>query len=75
MNKRNPIIKIIILAIKIYKLTISPYLPSACRFYPTCSVYAMTAFQRYGLAKGLLLSIKRILRCQPFCNGGYDPVP
>ena len=46
-----------------------------CRFTPTCSEYALTAFERYGAVKGLYLSVKRILRCNPFCKGGYDPVP
>jgi putative membrane protein insertion efficiency factor len=61
--------------IKLYKLVISPVLPNACRFYPTCSQYAIEALTRHGLLKGGFLSIKRILRCHPFCDGGYDPVP
>jgi len=75
MNKYNPISELLIIIIKFYKLVLSPLLPSACRFYPTCSVYAIDALQRHGLVKGLLLSVKRILRCHPFCEGGYDPVP
>lgn len=75
MKKRDPFLKVIIAVIKIYKFTISPYLPSSCRFFPTCSVYAMDALQKHGLMKGLYLSLKRILRCNPFCIGGYDPVP
>jgi hypothetical protein len=75
MKKNNPFLKLLIIIIKFYKLAISPLLPSVCRFYPTCSVYAIDALRRYGLVKGLLLSVKRILRCHPFCNGGYDPVP
>ena len=65
----------LIVVIKFYKLAVSPLLPSSCRFSPTCSEYAITALQRHGMVKGLLLSIKRILRCNPFCEGGYDPVP
>jgi len=61
--------------IKFYKLCISPMLPPACRFTPTCSDYALLALRRHGLVYGLFLSVYRILRCQPFCKGGYDPVP
>ena len=50
-------------------------LPSACRFYPTCSVYAMQAVEKYGALKGGYLAVKRILKCHPFHPGGYDPVP
>ena len=62
-------------AIWFYKALVSPYLPPACRFTPTCSVYAMEALKRHGLVKGLLLSLWRLIRCNPFCDGGYDPVP
>ena len=58
-----------------YKKHISNALPSACRFTPTCSEYTYEAIRRYGAGKGLFLGIKRILRCNPFCKGGYDPVP
>ncbi len=75
MNKNNLITKLLIIIIKFYKLALSPLLPSACRFYPTCSVYTIGALHRYGPVKGLFLSLKRILRCHPFCEGGYDPVP
>ncbi|HQL44185.1 MAG: membrane protein insertion efficiency factor YidD [Spirochaetes bacterium] len=69
------IISLPILLIKMYKLIISPLLPNACRFYPTCSSYAIEALSKHGLFKGCFLSIKRILRCHPYCDGGYDPVP
>ena len=75
MLKKNPATLMLILVIKIYKYAISPYLPSSCRFYPTCSVYALTALEKHGLIRGLFLSVKRVLRCNPFCDGGYDPVP
>ncbi|MEK0178737.1 MAG: membrane protein insertion efficiency factor YidD [Oscillatoriales cyanobacterium] len=58
-----------------YKRGISPYLPNACRFYPTCSQYAIEAIERFGVARGGSMAIKRILRCQPLHPGGYDPVP
>jgi putative membrane protein insertion efficiency factor len=58
----------------IYKAMVSPFLPPACRFEPTCSEYARQAVEKYGAAKGTWMGIKRILRCQPFCKGGHDPV-
>jgi putative membrane protein insertion efficiency factor len=58
-----------------YQLAISPMLGARCRFYPSCSCYAHTAVQRFGVLRGLLLSVRRIARCHPFCEGGYDPVP
>lgn len=60
--------------LKIYKSFLSPFLPMACRFTPSCSVYAMDAISKYGALKGTFLATKRILRCQPFCKGGFDPV-
>ncbi len=60
--------------ISLYKALISPFLPSACRFEPTCSVYTKEAVEKYGGFKGTWLGVKRILRCQPFSKGGYDPV-
>jgi putative membrane protein insertion efficiency factor len=66
--------KIALLLIKLYKKLISPILPPSCRFYPSCSQYAYEAISVYGFRKGGVLSIKRILRCHPLCEGGYDPV-
>ncbi len=59
----------------IYKTALSPVLPSACKFYPTCSAYAREAVERHGARRGLLLAVKRLLRCRPFAPGGIDPVP
>jgi len=58
-----------------YKRWISPMLPHACRFVPTCSEYALEAVERHGAARGSLLALGRLLRCHPFARAGYDPVP
>ena len=60
--------------IKIYKFLISPLLGNSCRYFPTCSEYSIEALKTYGLFKGLLLSVKRILSCHPWGSGGFDPV-
>jgi putative membrane protein insertion efficiency factor len=67
--------KAVLLAIWFYQKAISPHRPGSCRYYPTCSFYASEAVRKYGAFKGLYLAIKRILRCHPFHEGGYDPVP
>ena len=68
--------KILLLAlVKGYRLFISPLTPPSCRFIPTCSQYALDAIDIHGPLKGTWLSTKRICRCHPFCEGGYDPVP
>lgn len=61
--------------IRLYQNTISRILPHACRFQPTCSNYALAAIQRYGLVRGFWMAAKRVARCHPFSQGGYDPVP
>jgi putative membrane protein insertion efficiency factor len=69
-------VKTIALAlIRFYKRFISPVLPSACRFEPTCSVYTYQAIEKYGVIKGGWMGVKRISRCHPLHPGGYDPVP
>ena len=68
-------VKILTLFIRIYQKTVAPLLPECCRFQPTCSHYAVEALQKHGFCKGSLLMIWRLARCQPFCKGGYDPVP
>jgi len=65
---------IFIFLIKIYRRYISPLKKPSCRFYPTCSQYALSAFETYGAIKGLKLAIIRILKCHPFHPGGYDPL-
>ena len=64
-----------ILFIRIYKNLLSPYLPNACRFNPTCSQYAEEAITKYGIFKGIFLAAKRISKCHPWGGHGYDPVP
>jgi len=59
----------------VYQRTLSPLLPSSCRFYPSCSHYSQDAVQRYGVVKGVWLGIKRLGRCRPLGGQGYDPVP
>ena len=67
--------KLLIGIVKAYRLFLSPWLGSACRFEPTCSVYALDALKQHGAGIGSYLTLKRIGRCQPWCNGGHDPVP
>jgi len=67
--------QLFIYMIRGYQLCVSPFFPPVCRYYPTCSAYALEAVQKYGAAKGAWLALKRVLRCHPFRPGGYDPVP
>jgi putative membrane protein insertion efficiency factor len=67
--------KLLQFMIRAYQLVLSPFLGSHCRFTPTCSQYAMEAIERHGALRGTWLAVKRIGRCHPFCDGGYDPVP
>lgn len=70
------IVKVVALAmIRAYQITLSPVLPPACRFQPTCSHYTYEAISKHGVLYGMYLGARRILRCHPFCSGGYDPVP
>lgn len=66
---------LLIFLVQAYRLLISPMLPPACRFTPTCSEYAIQALRRYGALRGSYLAARRLLRCHPLCQGGYDPVP
>jgi putative membrane protein insertion efficiency factor len=66
--------QILILCLRGYKTLVSPLLPSACRFSPTCSEYMREAIEKHGAARGAWMGIRRLLRCHPFHSGGYDPV-
>ena len=65
----------VVALIRLYRLVLSPLLPNACRFYPSCSRYAQEALQIHGLVKGSILTVSRLCRCHPFNPGGCDPVP
>ncbi len=60
--------------LRIYKLVLSPLLPSACRFYPTCSDYMRQAIEKHGIIRGFSMGVRRLSRCHPFHEGGFDPV-
>jgi putative membrane protein insertion efficiency factor len=72
---KNPFAFLFSLPIRFYRKFISPLKPPCCRFVPTCSEYALQALAEWGVICGLALSLWRVLRCNPFCKGGYDPVP
>ena len=67
--------RVLLAMLRFYKRSISPLLPPACKYTPTCSEYAMEAIEVHGALKGSLLAAWRLLRCNPFSRGGYDPVP
>jgi hypothetical protein len=71
----SPLAYLLALPIRLYKRILSPLLPPACRFHPTCSVYALQALEKHGALRGVRLTVWRLLRCQPFHPGGFDPVP
>jgi putative membrane protein insertion efficiency factor len=75
MMTHNVAQSICIGVIRAYQLALAPILPASCRFHPSCSEYAVEAIRRHGALRGTGLAAKRIARCQPFCKGGYDPVP
>lgn len=66
--------KTILTVLRVYKRYVSPCIPSACRYYPTCSEYMMEAVERHGPVRGVWMGLKRVGRCHPFHEGGYDPV-
>ncbi|WP_412103088.1 membrane protein insertion efficiency factor YidD [Polaromonas sp. SM01] len=67
--------KTLVTLVRAYRLLLSPWLGSSCRFEPTCSAYSLQALQQHGATKGSYLTLYRLARCHPWCNGGYDPVP
>ncbi|MCK8623985.1 membrane protein insertion efficiency factor YidD [Apilactobacillus xinyiensis] len=66
---------ILILLVNFYKKFISPLFPPTCKYYPSCSTYMIVALRKHGVLLGLIMGIARIIRCNPFIHGGYDPVP
>ena len=67
--------RILLVLVRAYQRFVSPYTPPSCRFYPSCSAYAVDAIARYCAWRGGYLAVRRLLRCHPFHAGGYDPVP
>ena len=67
--------KVLLVLVRAYQWLVSPLLPPACRFHPSCSEYAAQALRRHGALRGGSLAVKRLIRCQPWCEGGVDPVP
>lgn len=75
MSKMHTFLKkLVIIPIKLYKWLVSPFLPSSCRYWPTCSDYAVEAVDKHGVRRGLIMAAKRICRCHPWSAGGLDPV-
>ena len=68
-------VRILLSTLRLYKNVVSPMLPAACRFHPTCSCYAADAIARHGAWRGIMLAVQRLARCHPLSAGGYDPVP
>lgn len=71
----SPAARIAAALVAAYRRFLSPWKPACCRFHPTCSQYALEAFRAHGFVRGLGLAVWRVLRCQPFARGGWDPVP
>ena len=67
--------RVLLALVRFYRRAISPFRPACCRYTPTCSQYALVAIEKYGALKGGWMAFRRILRCNPFHKGGYDPVP
>lgn len=75
MGEQSVVKRALLALLHFYKREISPLLPNACKYTPTCSEYAMEAIEKHGVLRGCLLAAWRLLRCNPFSRGGYDPVP
>lgn len=69
------IARLLQLPVRLYRLVLAPVLPPSCRFFPSCSSYALEALERHGAIKGSWLTVRRLARCHPYCEGGVDPVP
>lgn len=67
--------RILVWIVKVYQLVLSPFFGQQCRFYPTCSQYSVEAIQKHGALLGSYYTIRRLLRCHPWCEGGHDPIP
>lgn len=74
IGHRNPIATLLVWLVRGYQVFVSPGLPGRCKYYPSCSQYAIDALREYGVLRGLVLASWRVLRCNPFSHGGYDPV-
>jgi putative membrane protein insertion efficiency factor len=74
IGHRNPVAALLVWLVRGYQVFISPGLPGRCKYYPSCSQYAIDALREYGVLRGLVLASWRVLRCNPFSYGGYDPV-
>ena len=72
---RTPLVRVLVAIVRLYQQAISPMRPPACRYTPTCSSYAVTALERFGVVRGSWLALRRLSRCHPFHAGGHDPVP
>ena len=66
---------VLVILVRIYQVGVSPLLPPSCRYYPTCSTYAIQALEKHGALRGGWLALRRVARCNPFRAGGFDPVP
>lgn len=71
----NNMARTLIWIVKAYQLALSPFFGQQCRFYPTCSQYALDAIQKHGALRGAFYSARRLSRCHPWCDGGHDPIP
>lgn len=69
------LLNLFLLMLRAYQLLISPFLGNCCRFYPSCSTYACDALEKHGIMRGIWLTLRRLVKCQPLHAGGYDPVP
>jgi len=67
--------RLLIALVKVYQWLLSPFFGQQCRFYPTCSQYSVEALQKYGAVRGSVYTLRRLVRCHPWCDGGHDPVP